>query len=77
MKYLPWIIGLIGAISYFGIFETLAFREPNRFATLSNAIATLGYHWPLAIFIMGFFSGGLAVHFFWPWLQNPLGSGGG
>jgi hypothetical protein len=76
-KYLPWIGGLLGAVVYFAIFETLAFQEPDRFATLSNSISSLGAHWPLSIFLIGFFAGGLASHFFWPWKANPLGKGGG
>lgn len=77
MKKLPWIIGLIGAMVYFAIFEGLAFAHPDHYETLSHAVASLGAHWPLSIFLMGFFTGGLATHFFWPWQNNPLGKGGG
>jgi hypothetical protein len=76
-RYLPWVVGTVGAVLYFVIFETLAFRDPEHWATLSNAVATVGLRWPLAIFLMGFFAGGLSVHFFWPWKKNPLGDGGG
>lgn len=76
-KALPWIIGLLLAITYFAVFETLAFQHPDRFDTLSHDVSSLGAHWPLAIFLMGFFAGGLACHFFWPWKDNPLGKGGG
>lgn len=76
-RNLPWIVGILGAIVFFAVFEGLAFAHPDRFNTLSNFIATLGARWPLSIFLMGFFAGGLAVHFFWPWQANPLGKGGG
>jgi hypothetical protein len=76
-KNLPWIAGTIGALTYFAVFETLAFIYPDRFYTLSHFIAQIGANWPFAIFLMGGFSIGLAVHFFWPWKANPLGAGGG
>lgn len=69
---LPWLIGLAGAIIYFTIFEVLGFIRPGKFNTLSHAVYTLGAHWTLAIFIMGMFTGGLAVHFFFHWC--PPGS---
>lgn len=74
---LPWIIGAIGAIVFFAVFEAYAFRHPDRVNTLSRAIATLGARWPLSIFLMGMFAGILASHFFWPWGANPLGPGAG
>lgn len=63
----PWIIGLLAAIVFFAVFEALAFRHPDRLNTLSRAVWTLGQVWPLSIFLMGMFCGGLAVHFFWHW----------
>lgn len=77
MRYLPWAIGAIVTLVYFSVFETLAFLYPERFATLSNTVATLGHVWPFAIFLMGFFCGGLAVHFFWPWKKSPFRDSGG
>jgi hypothetical protein len=77
MADLPWIIGIVGAVAHFAWFEGGAFRHPDRYNTLSHFIATIGARWPLSIYLMGFLSGGLAVHFFWPWLQNPLGVGAG
>ncbi len=76
-KNLPWIAGIFVAILFFAWFESAAFAHPERYNTLSHFIATLGAQWPLSIYLMGFFNGGLAVHFFWPWAQNPLGKGGG
>lgn len=69
---MPWIVGTVLAIIYFGAFEVLGFLKPDKFNTLSHAVYTLGAHWSLAIFIMGGFSFGLAVHFFWDWC--PAGS---
>lgn len=70
--FTPWIILTLLAILLFIMFETFAFRWPKRFGTLSSAIYTLGSTWPLSIWIMGMFAGGLAVHFFWHWC--PPGS---
>lgn len=69
---LPWILGLLFAIAYFALFEILGFVKPNKFNTLSHVVYTTGLHWPLAIWIMGVFCGGLATHFFWHWC--PAGS---
>jgi ABC-type Na+ efflux pump permease subunit len=69
---LPWILGGLGAIAFFAMFEARAFRHPDRANTLSHAVYTIGSKWPLSIFIMGMFAGGLAVHFFWHWC--PAGS---
>lgn len=71
---LPWIIGALLAIGYFAYFEARAFRHPDRQNTLSRAIWKLGQTWPLSIFLMGMFCGGLAVHFFWHWDPNCLTS---
>lgn len=71
-RYLPWLVGLLLIGIYFGVFETLGFRDPEHYATLSHAVSELGLHWPLSIFLWGFGCGGLAVHFFWPWIANPL-----
>lgn len=68
----PWIIGTLAAIIFFAIFEARAFKYPTSQNTLSMAIYTLGSKWPLSIFIMGMFCGGLAVHFFWHFC--PAGS---
>ncbi len=68
----PWILGTLGAISFFAYFEWRAFRYPSRQDTLSMAVYKIGSQWPLSIFIMGMFCGGLAVHFFWHWC--PAGS---
>jgi hypothetical protein len=69
---LPWIGGTFATIIFFAIFETYAFRHPERTNTLSHAVFTIGSKWPLSIFLMGMFAGGLAVHFFWHWC--PPGS---
>ena len=69
---MPWIVGTVLAIAYFGVFEFLGFVRPGKFNTLSHAVYTIGAHWSLAIFIMGGFCFGLATHFFWHWC--PAGS---
>lgn len=76
-KAWPWAVGLIGAIAYFGYFETVAFVHPDQYDTLSHVVSTVGAKWPLAIWICGVFAGGLATHFFWAWADNPMGKGGG
>ncbi len=68
----PWIFGTLAAICFFAVFEGLAFRWPQRYNTLSRAIYNISAKWPLSIFLMGMFCGGLAVHFFWHWC--PPGS---
>lgn len=74
MLDLPWILGLVGAISFFTIFETLAFKYPSRYNTLSRVVYDIGSKFPLSIFVMGSFVGGLAVHFFWHWDPTCLSS---
>lgn len=76
MKDLPWIIGVLAAIAFFALFEARAFNHPDRQNTLSMAIYTVGSQWPLSIFIMGMFAGGLAVHFFWHWCPAVTVSSG-
>lgn len=73
---LPWIIGLLAAIFFFAFWEAYAFRHGDRVNTLSRAVYTLGQTWPLSIWLMGAFAGGLAVHFFWHWCPAlNLGTG--
>lgn len=71
-----WIILTFAAIAAFAWFEARAFRHPDRQNTLSRAVYTIGSQWPLSIWIMGVFCGGLAVHFFWHWCPD-LGTGVG
>ena len=63
----PWIVGTLAAIIFFAFFEAFAFKHRDRQNTLSRAIYTLGTKWPLSIWLMGAFCGGLAVHLFWHW----------
>lgn len=73
---LPWDLGLLAAIVFFGIFEARAFRYPEHQNTLSRWIFNIGKTWPLSIFLMGMLCGGLAVHFFWHWCPD-IGAGVG
>jgi hypothetical protein len=73
---LPWIVGTLGAIVYFIIFEGYALKHPDRMNTLSHYIYTIGARWPLSIWLMGCFAGGLAVHFFWHYCPAGSISGG-
>lgn len=73
---LPWMAGTVLAIVFFAFFEARAFRYPERTNTLSHAVYMLGSKWPLSIFLMGMFAGGLAVHFFWHWCPPGSISGG-
>lgn len=68
----PWVIGILIAIAFFVWFEARAFRWPDRQNSLSRWVYDIGAKFPLAIWIMGAFAGGLAVHFFWHWC--PPGS---
>ena len=71
---LPWILGALGFVAFFAAFETLAFKWPTRFNTLSRFVFNLGQNWPLSIFLIGFICGGLAVHFYWHWCPD-VGAG--
>jgi hypothetical protein len=73
---IPWIILTLIAIAAFAYFEVRAFRHADRQNTLSRTIYNVGSKWPLSIWIMGVFSGGLAVHFFWHWCPD-IGAGVG
>lgn len=66
----PWILGTLAAILFFALVETFAMKHADRLNTLSRAIYTLGSRWPLSIWLMGMFAGGLAVHFFWHWCPD-------
>lgn len=72
MSSTPWIVGLVAAVIYFVYFEYKALQPGTRIVTLSAFIYGLGAKFPLAVYVMGFFSGALAVHFFWHWC--PVGS---
>lgn len=78
MMDLPWIIGLFAVIAFFAFFEAYAFKHADRVNTLSRWIYDIGSTFPLSIWIMGMFCGGLAVHFFWHWCPDlmPPGVGG-
>lgn len=73
---LPWDLGLLVAIVFFAFFEARAFKHPERNNTLSFWIYSIGAKWPLSIFLMGMFCGGLAVHFFWHYCPPGSISGG-
>lgn len=71
-----WIVSALCAILVFAIGENYAFRHGDRQNTLSRWIFNMGKTWPLSIYLMGFLSGGLAVHFFWHWCPD-VGAGVG
>lgn len=73
---LAWEIGVVAAIIFFAFFEWYAFKHPERQNTLSHWVYNIGSTWPLSIWIMGMFAGGLAVHFFWHWCPAGSISGG-
>jgi Trk-type K+ transport system membrane component len=66
----PWILGGIGFVIFFTIFEIRGFKNKNT--TLSRFVYNMGKAFPLSIFLWGALVGGLAVHFFWHWC--PPGS---
>lgn len=70
------LIGALLAVAFVTFFEWSASRWPDRQWTLSTTIWRLGSNFPLSIFIMGMFAGGLAVHFFWHWCPPGALSGG-
>lgn len=76
-RWLYWLICLALAIGAFAYGESEAFLHPDQYDTLSHVVSTIAHDWPLSIFIMGNFTGGLSVHFFWAWKKNPMGDGGG
>lgn len=76
MADLPWIIGALGAVAFFAVWEGFAFRHPERFNTLSRFVATIGAKWPMSIWLMGLGTGIVAAHFFWAWPSSPLAGGG-
>lgn len=69
---LPWILGAILFIAYFGIVERYAFNHKDRTNSLSRALFNLSLRFPLSIMLFGALIGGVAVHIFWHWC--PPGS---
>jgi hypothetical protein len=67
---LPWIAMGVMFLLGFAVFETYAFRHPERQNTLSRAIYNLGRQWPFSIFLFGLVVGALATHFFWQWCPD-------
>ena len=65
-----WTAFLLGFIILFGVFETWALMTGGT--TLSRYTYEVTKAWPPMIFILGFVSGGLCVHFWWHW--SPPGS---
>jgi len=74
---LPWLFGIALALVFFTYFEARGLRHQTRQHTLSFIVYTIGSKWPLSIWLMGMFAGGLAVHFFWHWdpTCTPMGHG--
>jgi hypothetical protein len=59
---MPWWIAALVALVVFVIFETRGKLYPGSQDTLSIGIRRLGQRYPLSIFLMGCFVGGLAIH---------------
>lgn len=57
-----WYIGLAVAITFFAVAESYALIYPQRQDTLSRAIYRITVAHPVSVYIMGVFTGGLAVH---------------
>lgn len=73
MNFAPWWYGSLAAVVFFAYFEWKGWLTSS---TLSRWIYTIGKDWPLSIFLMGQFAGGLAVHFFWHWCPDGgIGTG--
>ena len=60
----PWIWGLVVAFIFFSAFESRALLFPAEQDTLSSFIRKIAVKYPISIFIMGMFTGGLAIHLF-------------
>lgn len=71
---LIWTAFLLGFILLFAIFETWALMTGGT--TLSRYTYEVSKAWPLMPFLLGFLSGGLAVHFFWHWMPPGADSEG-
>lgn len=75
-----WFIGiaiwLLVGWALFAFYERRAFKKGGKLHSLSRAVYDLGEKWPLSILIfgllIGLFTGGLGVHFYWHWC--PPGS---
>jgi len=66
-----WLAGLGAAIVFFAVVEGYAIRHPEAgYHTLSYHVAKIGARFPVSIWFMGIFAGGLAVHFFWHYCPN-------
>jgi hypothetical protein len=68
-KWLWWVwpLWFLLILISFAVLETFGLTYSADGPTLSRFIWTIGQKWPLSIFLWGFVSGGLAVHFFWNW----------
>ena len=67
--WIIWTVWLAAILGSFIVLESIGWDSGN---TLSRYIYEIGRAFPLSIFIAGFITGGLAVHFYWHWL--PPGS---
>jgi hypothetical protein len=63
-----WTVWLLSIAVSFAIFEDIGWNK----LTLSRYVWDFTSHWPLAIYLWGNLTGGLAVHFWWHW--SPPGS---
>jgi hypothetical protein len=66
-----WVMSVLAIIAFIGG-ESYAAKHRAKQNTLSKWIYDLGQKFPLSIFLMGMFVGGLATHLFWHWC--PAGS---
>jgi hypothetical protein len=71
-KKYPWIwtTYVAAVVAGFATIEGLAIATGNT--TLSRYTWEISQSWPILPFVLGFFSGGFAVHIWWHW--NPPGS---
>ena len=58
---IAWLISVVGLFSY----ETYALITGEE--TLSRAMGEVFLAWPFFGVLVGLVTGGLLVHFFWPW----------
>lgn len=60
----PWMWGIFVAFIFFVMIEARALLFPEQHDTLSIFIRKIAARYPISIYIMGVFSGGLAIHLF-------------
>lgn len=67
----PWLIWLAAVVASFAVLERYALRHGDRMHTLSRVVWLMGQRFPLTLVLWGVIIGGLSVHFYWRWCDQP------